>query len=217
MTAKYLNGNKIDELSIMPIKEEKIQITNDVDSTLKKNEMMISNYQWNLLSSSQNINSFQISKNFCLQVLFSDLKNNNEINPNEVTINLTHFDDKSYNTKNGNLSEIIMKDDSYNIRSNFENSIIIENKNINALVSNKGKSFCIITNKENLNNKTFKINNNRLGNKSAFFDIKLKNDILNKDETENTNLLKDYIETENLNETAKSERLSKHSDIIKGN
>ena len=109
MTAKYLNANKIDELNIMPIKEEKIQITNDVDSTLKKNEMMISNYHWNLLSSSQNINSFQISKNFCLQVLFSDLKNNNEINPNEVTINLTHFDDKSYNTKNGNLREIIIQ------------------------------------------------------------------------------------------------------------
>ena len=217
MTAKYLNGNKIDELSIMPIKEEKIQITNDVDSTLKKNEMMISNYQWNLLSSSQNINSFQISKNFCLQVLFSDLKNNNEINPNEVTINLTHFDDKSYNTKNGNLSEIIMKDDSYNTRLNFENSIIIEKKNTNSLMLNKGKSFCIITNKENLNNKTVKLNNNRLENKSAYFDIKLKHDILNKDETENTNLLKDYIETENLNETAKSERLSKHSDIIKGN
>ena len=218
MTAKYLNGNKIDELSIMPIKEEKIQITNDVDSTLKKNEMMISNYQWNLLSSSQNINSFQISKNFCLQVLFSDLNNNNEINPNDLTINLTKFDDKSNNTKMDNLNELILKDVSYLTKSNIENSIIIEKKMNNEFNEYKGKSFCNNKIKGNLNIKTAKINNNELENKSAIFNNKFKNEILNKDENENTNLLKDYIETENLNETAKSERLSKRSDIIiKGN
>ena len=217
MTTKYLNGNKIDELNIMPIKEEKTQTINDVDSTLKKNEMMISNYQWNLLSSSQNINSFQISKNFCLQVLFSDLKNNKEINPNEVTINLTYFEDKSNNSKFDNLSEIIMKDVSYLTKSNIENSIIVEKKNTNNLHLNKGKSFCNNKNKESLNINSIKLNINGLENKSAIFDIKFKNDILNKDENENTNLLKDYVETENLNETAKSERLSKHSDIIKGN
>ena len=217
MTTKYLNGNKIEELNIMPIKEEKTQTINDVDSTLKKNEMMISNYQWNLLSSSQNINSFQISKNFCLQVLFSDLKNNKEINPNEVTINLTYFEDKSNNSKFDNLSEIIMKDVSYLTKSNIENSIIVEKKNTNNLHLNKGKSFCNNKNKESLNINSIKLNINGLENKSAIFDIKFKNDILNKDENENTNLLKDYVETENLNETAKSERLSKHSDIIKGN
>ena len=64
---------------------------------------------------------------------------------------------------------------------------------------------------------SIKLNINGFENQSAIFDIKFKNDILNKDENENTNLLKDYVETENLNETAKSERLSKHSDIIKGN
>ena len=218
MTTKYLNGNKIDELNIMPIKEEKTQIINDVDSILKKNEMMISNYQWNLLSSSQNINSFQISKNFCLQVLFSDLNNNNEINPNDLTINLTKFDDKSNNTKMDNLNELILKDVSYLTKSNIENSIIIEKKMNNEFNEYKGKSFCNNKIKGNLNIKTEKINNNELENKSAIFNNKFKNEILNKDENENTNLLKDYIETENLNETAKSERLSKRSDIIiKGN
>ena len=218
MTTKYLNGNKIDELNIMPIKEEKTQIINDVDSILKKNEMMISNYQWNLLSSSQNINSFQISKNFCLQVLFSDLNNNNEINPNDLTINLTKFDDKSNNTKMDNLNELILKDVSYLTKSNIENSIIIEKKMNNEFNEYKGKSFCNNKIKGNLNIKTAKINNNELENKSAIFNNKFKNEILNKDENENTNLLKDYIETENLNETAKSERLSKRSDIIiKGN
>ena len=218
MTTKYLNGNKIDELNIMPIKEEKTQIINDVDSILKKNEMMISNYQWNLLSSSQNINSFQISKNFCLQVLFSDLNNNNEINPNDLTINLTKFDDKSNNTKMDNLNELILKDVSYLTKSNIENSIIIEKKMNNEFNEYKGKSFCNNKIKGNLNIKTAKINNNDLENKSAIFNNKFKNEILNKDENENTNLLKDYIETENLNETAKSERLSKRSDIIiKGN
>ena len=218
MTTKYLNGNKIDELNIMPIKEEKTQIINDVDSTLKKNEMMISNYQWNLLSSSQNINSFQISKNFCLQVLFSDLNNNNEINPNDLTINLTKFDDKSNNTKMDNLNELILKDVSYLTKSNIENSIIIEKKMNNEFNEYKGKSFCNNKIKGTINIKTAKINNNELENKSAIFNNKFKNEILNKDENENTNLLKDYIETENLNETAKSERLSKRSDIIiKGN
>ena len=218
MTTKYLNGNKIDELNIMPIKEEKTQIINDVDSILKKNEMMISNYQWNLLSSSQNINSFQISKNFCLQVLFSDLNNNNEINPNDLTINLTKFDDKSNNTKMDNLNELILKDVSYLTKSNIENSIIIEKKMNNEFNEYKGKSFCNNKIKGTINIKTAKINNNDLENKSAIFNNKFKNEILNKDENENTNLLKDYIETENLNETAKSERLSKRSDIIiKGN
>ena len=218
MTTKYLNGNKIDELNIMPIKEEKTQIINDVDSILKKNEMMISNYQWNLLSSSQNINSFQISKNFCLQVLFSDLNNNNEINPNDLTINLTKFDDKSNNTKMDNLNELILKDISYLTKSNIENSIIIEKKMNNEFNEYKGKSFCNNKIKGTINIKTAKINNNELENKSAIFNNKFKNEILNKDENENTNLLKDYIETENLNETAKSERLSKRSDIIiKGN
>ena len=218
MTTKYLNGNKIDELNIMPIKEEKTQIINDVDSILKKNEMMISNYQWNLLSSSQNINSFQISKNFCLQVLFSDLNNNNEINPNDLTINLTKFDDKSNNTKMDNLNELILKDVSYLTKSNIENSIIIEKKMNNEFNEYKGKSFCNNKIKGTINIKTAKINNNELENKSAIFNNKFKNEILNKDENENTNLLKDYIETENLNETAKSERLSKRSDIIiKGN
>ena len=202
----------------MIIKEEKTQIINDVDSILKKNEMMISNYQWNLLSSSQNINSFQISKNFCLQVLFSDLNNNNEINPNDLTINLTKFDDKSNNTKMDNLNELILKDVSYLTKSNIENSIIIEKKMNNEFNEYKGKSFCNNKIKGTINIKTAKINNNELENKSAIFNNKFKNEILNKDENENTNLLKDYIETENLNETAKSERLSKRSDIIiKGN
>ena len=130
MTTKYINAIKGDnDLNINPIKDEKTITINDVDSTLKKNEMMISNYQWNLLSSSQNINSFQISKNFCLQVLFSDLNNNNEINPNDLTINLTKFDDKSNNTKMDNLNELILKDVSYLTKSNIENSIIIEKKN----------------------------------------------------------------------------------------
>ena len=44
----YINAIKGDnDLNINPIKDEKTITINDVDSTLKKNEMMISNYQWN--------------------------------------------------------------------------------------------------------------------------------------------------------------------------
>jgi hypothetical protein len=207
MTTKYLNNKGDYDLNILPIKEEKTQTFNDVDSILKKNEMMFSNYQWNFTS--QNINTFQISKNFCFQILFEDLKNNDcIINPNEITINLTHFDEKS-NNKSENLSEIIMKDYSYIKKTIMENSIISENKNNNFdFKNNKGKSFN--NQLKNLSINKGRFIENKQENKSVISPIKFKNDFLNKEENENSKLLS-YIENE-ISVNSKSERNKENSE-----
>ena len=207
MTTKYLNNKGDYDLNILPIKEEKTQTFNDVDSILKKNEMMFSNYQWNFTS--QNINTFQISKNFCFQILFEDLKNNDcIINPNEITINLTHFDEKS-NNKSENLSEIIMKDYSYIKKTIMENSIISENKNNNFdFKNNKGKSFNNQLKNVSINKGRFI--ENKQENKSVILHIKFKSDFLNKEENENSKLLS-YIENE-ISVNSKSERNKENSE-----
>ncbi len=192
MTTKYLNAIKGEnDLNINPVKEEKTITIYDVDSTLKKNEMMISNYQWNFLSSSQNINSFQITKNFCLETLFSDIKNNFDINPNEITINLTHFDDKSINKKSEKLSEIIMNDYSYFINS-LRDSIIDEKKN--NYFHNRGRSYDIQNiYQSNINSR--KIINNIPENKS-FIIKKLSYSNFYKEDNEKSKLLQSKFEND---------------------
>ena len=192
MTLKYLNAIKGEnDLNINPIKDEKTITNYDVDSTLKKNEMMISNYQWNFLLSSQNINSFQITKNFCLETLFSDIKNNFDINPNEITINLTHFDDKSINKKSEKLSEIIMNDYSYFINS-LRDSIIDEKKN--NYFHNRGRSYDIQNiYQSNINSR--KIINNIPENKS-FIIQKLSYSNFYKEDNEKSKLLQNKFEND---------------------
>ena len=190
------NNNNNNDLNfffntIINIKDEKTITNYDVDSTLKKNEMMISNYQWNFLSSSQNINSFQITKNFCLETLFSDIKNNFDINPNEITINLTHFDDKSINKKSEKLSEIIMNDYSYFINS-LRDSIIDEKKN--NYFHNRGRSYDIQNiYQSNINSR--KIINNIPENKS-FIIKKLSYSNFYKEDNEKSKLLQSKFEND---------------------
>lgn len=86
------------------------------DSTIK-NDMMISNYQWGYILAKNSGNGlFQMSKHFALTTLFSDLSKNPDINKDDVTINLTKYEDKSFLTTNTNgnqadkISELIKKD-----------------------------------------------------------------------------------------------------------
>jgi hypothetical protein len=209
MTTKYLNAIKGEnDLNINPVKEEKTITIYDVDSTLKKNEMMISNYQWNFLSSSQNINSFQITKNFCLETLFSDIKNNFDINPNEITINLTHFDDKSINSKCEKLSEIIMKDNSYFINS-FRDSIISENKK--NYYHNRGKSYDIQNLYKSISNSK-KIINNIPENKSLIIK-KLSYSHFNQEESEKSKLLQNKFENDDYQMNYMSKRNEGYTKI----
>ena len=209
MTTKYLNNKGDCDLNILPIKEEKTQTFNDVDSTLRKTEMMFSNYQWNFLNS--NINTFQISKIYCLKILFDDLKSNFDINPDEITINLTKFDDKSNNnSKFEQLSEIIMKDNSYMTKSLLEKSDLLKKRNNRNFLVLRGKSFD--NQIKDINPITGNFIDNAQENKSVVLPNKCLNYFLNKEENENTQLLKSYIENEVL-ENSKSERLKEKSEI----
>ena len=196
MTTKYLNAIKGEnDLNINPVKEEKTITIYDVDSTLKKNEMMISNYQWNFLSSSQNINSFQITKNFCLETLFSDIKNNFDINP-------------SINSKCEKLSEIIMKDNSYFINS-FRDSIISENKK--NYYHNRGKSYDIQNLYKSISNSK-KIINNIPENKSLIIK-KLSYSHFNQEESEKSKLLQNKFENDDYQMNYMSKRNEGYTKI----
>ncbi len=202
MTTKYLNNKGDCDLNILPLKEEKTQTFYNIDSTLKKTEMMFSNYQWNNLSSNQNLNPFLISKNFCFKILFDDLKKN--FNPNEITLNLTYFDEKSNNnSKIEKLSEMIMKDNSYSYlkKSIRESSIYLEKKKYLKDFRNlRGKSFDI---KINNNINKGKFIEQEQENKSFILPKKINNDIFNKEENENTKLLKDFNENNAIGDDLK--------------
>ena len=206
MTTKYINAIKGDnDLNINPIKDEKTITINDVDSTLKKNEMMISNYQWNFLSPSQNINSFQITKNFCLETLFSDIKNNFNKNLDAITINLTLYDDESINSKSLKLNEIIMNENSNFINSLQESKI---SGKINNYYHNRGKSFDIQNKNKNKNIITSKkLINSKWDNKSYILK-KLSYSHFIQEENEKSNLLKN----ENQNDDYQMNSLSRRKD-----
>ena len=206
MTTKYINAIKGDnDLNINPIKDEKTITINDVDSTLKKNEMMISNYQWNFLSPSQNINSFQITKNFCLETLFSDIKNNFNKNLDAITINLTLYDDESINSKSLKLNEIIMNENSNFINSLQESKI---SGKINNYYHNRGKSYDIQNKNKNKNIITSKkLINSKWDNKSYILK-KLSYSHFIQEENEKSNLLKN----ENQNDDYQMNSLSRRKD-----
>ena len=84
----YIKDSQDSDLDINPIKIKEDKYYTDDDSTIRKNEM-ISTYQWNFLTSTKNINLFQLSKKYSLQILFSNMKINPEINPEDITINLS--------------------------------------------------------------------------------------------------------------------------------
>ena len=102
----YIKESEDSDLDINPIKIKEEKYYTDDDSTIKINEM-ISTYQWNFLTSTKNINLFQLSKKYSLQILFSNMKINPEINPEDITINLS----KSNITDNDidKLSELLQK------------------------------------------------------------------------------------------------------------
>ena len=102
----YIKDSQDSDLDINPIKIKEDKYYTDDDSTIRKNEM-ISTYQWNFLTSTKNINLFQLSKKYSLQILFSNMKINPEINPEDITINLS----KSNITDNDidKLSELLQK------------------------------------------------------------------------------------------------------------
>ena len=133
----YIKENEESDLDINPIKiNEDKYCLNDNDSSFRKNEM-ISTYQWNFLTSTKNLNLFQLSKKYSLQILFSNMKINPDINPEDITINLSKSENYlSLNDIDDKLSELLQKDISMMTKNNIE---IIEDKN--KFSSNSGTLF----------------------------------------------------------------------------
>ena len=92
-------------------------INNNNNEFNNNNNELVSSYQWNFLNIKKEIsNLFQISKKFSLEIIFNNIKINNDINPDDVTINLTKIDDE--NSVNNKLDDLINNDQSIILRTN---------------------------------------------------------------------------------------------------
>ncbi len=92
-------------------------INNNNNEFNNNNNELVSSYQWNFLNIKKEIsNLFQISKKFSLEIIFNNIKINNDINPDDVTINLTKIDDE--NSMNNKLDDLINNDQSIILRTN---------------------------------------------------------------------------------------------------
>ena len=129
----YIKESEDSDLDINPIKIKEEKYYTDDDSTIKINEM-ISTYQWNFLTSTKNINLFQLSKKYSLQILFSNMKINPEINPEDITINLSKSN-LSDNEVNDKLSDLLQKS------MTTKNVELISNNNENYQFNSSGTLF----------------------------------------------------------------------------
>ena len=92
-------------------------INNNNNEFNNNNNELVSSYQWNFLNIKKEIsNLFQISKKFSLEIIFNNIKINNDINPDDVTINLTKIEDE--NSMNNKLDDLINNDQSIILRTN---------------------------------------------------------------------------------------------------
>ena len=112
---EYLIENRKDK-DINDISMQNINNNNNEINNINNNEL-VSSYQWNFLNIKKEIsNLFQISKKFSLEIIFNNIKINNDINPDDVTINLTKIDDE--NSMNNKLDDLINNDQSIILRTN---------------------------------------------------------------------------------------------------
>ena len=113
---EYLIENRKDK-DINDISMQNINNNNNNENNNINNNELVSSYQWNFLNIKKEIsNLFQISKKFSLEIIFNNIKINNDINPDDVTINLTKIDDE--NSMNNKLDDLINNDQSIILRTN---------------------------------------------------------------------------------------------------
>jgi hypothetical protein len=182
------------------------------------NNELVSSYQWNFLNIKKEIsNLFQISKKFSLEIIFKNIKINNDINPDDVTINLTKIDDE--NSMNNKLDDLINNDQSYILRTNSflinkndvkmsrKLSSVSYNDNISINSSNLKKDINIIkktvSNNQIIFNEeqilTFKSKNKNNNNNNDNEDINSKRQI--SEGNENSKLIEEkfnYLQKKNI-------------------
>ena len=193
-------------------------INNNNNEFNNNNNELVSSYQWNFLNIKKEIsNLFQISKKFSLEIIFKNIKINNDINPDDVTINLTKIDDE--NSMNNKLDDLINNDQSYILRTNSflinkndvkmsrKLSSVSYNDNISINSSNLKKDINIIkktvSNNQIIFNEeqilTFKSKNKNNNNNNDNEDINSKRQI--SEGNENSKLIEEkfnYLQKKNI-------------------
>ena len=194
-------------------------INNNNNEFNNNNNELVSSYQWNFLNIKKEIsNLFQISKKFSLEIIFKNIKINNDINPDDVTINLTKIEDEN-SINNNKLDDLINNDQSYILRTNSflinkndvkmsrKLSSVSYNDNISINSSNLKKDINIIkktvSNNQIIFNEeqilTFKSKNKNNNNNNDNEDINSKRQI--SEGNENSKLIEEkfnYLQKKNI-------------------
>ena len=216
---EYLIENRKDK-DINDISMQNINNNNNNNeiNNINNNEL-VSSYQWNFLNIKKEIsNLFQISKKFSLEIIFKNIKINNDINPDDVTINLTKIEDEN-SINNNKLDDLINNDQSYILRTNSflinkndvkmsrKLSSVSYNDNISINSSNLKKDINIIkktvSNNQIIFNEeqilTFKSKNKNNNNNNDNEDINSKRQI--SEGNENSKLIEEkfnYLQKKNI-------------------
>ena len=214
---EYLIENRKDK-DINDISMQNINNNNNEINNINNNEL-VSSYQWNFLNIKKEIsNLFQISKKFSLEIIFKNIKINNDINPDDVTINLTKIEDEN-SINNNKLDDLINNDQSYILRTNSflinkndvkmsrKLSSVSYNDNISINSSNLKKDINIIkktvSNNQIIFNEeqilTFKSKNKNNNNNNDNEDINSKRQI--SEGNENSKLIEEkfnYLQKKNI-------------------
>ena len=216
---EYLIENRkdkdINDISMQNINNNN---NNNENNNINNNEL-VSSYQWNFLNIKKEIsNLFQISKKFSLEIIFKNIKINNDINPDDVTINLTKIEDEN-SINNNKLDDLINNDQSYILRTNSflinkndvkmsrKLSSVSYNDNISINSSNLKKDINIIkktvSNNQIIFNEeqilTFKSKNKNNNNNNDNEDINSKRQI--SEGNENSKLIEEkfnYLQKKNI-------------------
>ena len=173
----YISSNIIVYKNINNINNEKEREIIDLKLLDEDTYKIINQYQWNIISCPYLKYLFQINEKFILIILFNDRKDRKK---NELTLNLSKFDDYSFLDKEDkkNNEENIKNENHPNKNENNlnRNSFIKDNEKLSDLLEDKISEY--IECPEN------KINNSYYKDKQSYIK-KIKNENINKIEDNN--------------------------------
>jgi hypothetical protein len=163
----YISSNIIVYKNINNLGNEKEKDIIDLKLLDEDNYKIINQYQWNIISCPYLKYLFQINEKFILIILFNYRKDRKK---NELTLNLSKFDDYSF------LEKEDKKINEENIKNENKNSLINVSEKLSDLLEDKISEY--IESPEN------KINNSYYKDKQSYIK-KIKNENINKSEDNN--------------------------------
>jgi hypothetical protein len=166
----YISSNVIVYKNLNNLSNEKEKDIIDLKLLDEDNYKIINQYQWNIISCPYLKYLFQINEKFILIILFNYRKDRKK---NELTLNLSRFDDYSFLEKEDKkINEEKIKNENHTNK----NSLINVSEKLSDLLEDKISEY--IESPEN------KINNNYYKDKQSFIK-KIKNESINKNEDNN--------------------------------